>query len=179
VNRDDAPLAAEAIVLSARDAGDARARCDALPPLRPVVLLLDAPLDDATARALGARRPVALLPASAGALQVRAAIEAVSAGLHVSGFAPPPRGAGGGSAAKPGGVPAAGDPGLPGEPLTPREVEVLELLGKGLTNADLGRALRISSHTAKYHVAQILAKLGASSRAEAVHTGLRRGLIGL
>jgi DNA-binding NarL/FixJ family response regulator len=170
VIRDDPPLAPDPVVLSAHDAGDARARCDALPPLCPVVLLLDAPLDDATARALAMRRAVAMLPASAGAMQVRAAIEAVSAGLHVSGFAPPPRHAGGGTTTA---------DGLPGEPLTPREIEVLELLGKGLTNADLGRALRISSHTAKYHVAQILAKLGASSRAEAVHTGLRRGLIGL
>ena len=56
---------------------------------------------------------------------------------------------------------------------------MLELLGKGLTNAELGRALRISSHTAKYHVAQILAKMGAATRAEAVHAGLRAGLIGL
>jgi len=166
VTRDDAPLSIDPVVLSVHDAGDARARCDALPPGRPVVLLLDAPLDDATTRALALRRPVATLPARAEAGQVRAAIEAVSAGLHVSGFAPP-RAA------------ASLAAGLPGEPLTPREIEVLELLGKGLTNADLGRALRISSHTAKYHVAQILAKLGASSRAEAVHTGLRRGLIGL
>ena len=63
--------------------------------------------------------------------------------------------------------------------LTPREIEVLELLAKGLTNADLGQALGISAHTAKFHVAQILAKLGAASRAEAVHAGLKLGLIGL
>ena len=56
---------------------------------------------------------------------------------------------------------------------------MLELLGKGLTNAELGQALGISAHTAKFHVAQILSKLGAASRAEAVHAGLRLGLIGL
>jgi len=65
------------------------------------------------------------------------------------------------------------------EPLTPRELEVFELLGKGLSNRDIGGVLGISSHTAKYHVAQILAKVGAATRAEAVHEGLRSGLIGL
>ena len=65
------------------------------------------------------------------------------------------------------------------EPLTPRELEVFELLGKGLSNRDIGGVLGISAHTAKYHVAQILAKVGASTRAEAVHEGLRCGLIGL
>jgi len=65
------------------------------------------------------------------------------------------------------------------EPLTPRELEVFELMGKGLSNRDIGNALGISSHTAKYHVAQILAKVNAATRAEAVREGLRYGLIGL
>jgi len=65
------------------------------------------------------------------------------------------------------------------EPLTPREVEVFELLGKGLSNRDIGGVLGISAHTAKYHVAQILAKVGATTRAEAVLEGLRQGWIGL
>lgn len=65
------------------------------------------------------------------------------------------------------------------EPLTPRELEVFELLAKGLSNRDIGGVLGISAHTAKYHVAQILAKVGAATRAEAVHAGLRCGLIGL
>jgi DNA-binding CsgD family transcriptional regulator len=65
------------------------------------------------------------------------------------------------------------------EPLTPRELEVFEMLGKGLSNRDIGELLGISTHTAKYHVSQILAKTGAATRAEAVHEGLRCGLIGL
>ncbi len=65
------------------------------------------------------------------------------------------------------------------EPLTPRELEVFELLGKGLSNRDIGGVLGISAHTAKYHVAQILAKVGAATRAEAVSEGLRNGWIGL
>jgi DNA-binding CsgD family transcriptional regulator len=69
--------------------------------------------------------------------------------------------------------------GPPHEPLTARELEVFELLGKGLSNRDIGGVLGISAHTAKYHVAQILAKVGAATRAEAVREGLRCGLIGL
>ncbi|HSB25318.1 MAG TPA: LuxR C-terminal-related transcriptional regulator [Burkholderiaceae bacterium] len=65
------------------------------------------------------------------------------------------------------------------EPLTPREIEVFELLGKGLSNRDIAGVLGISAHTAKYHVAQILAKVGAATRAEAVREGLRHGWIGL
>lgn len=65
------------------------------------------------------------------------------------------------------------------EALTPRELEVFELLGKGLSNRDIGGVLGISAHTAKYHVGQILAKVGATTRAEAVSEGLRHGWIGL
>lgn len=65
------------------------------------------------------------------------------------------------------------------EALTPRELEVFELLGKGLSNRDIAGVLGISAHTAKYHVGQILAKVGAATRAEAVSEGLRHGVIGL
>lgn len=65
------------------------------------------------------------------------------------------------------------------EPLTPRELEVLELMAKGLANREIALALGISSHTAKFHVAQILEKAGAATRTEAVRQGLRLGLIGL
>jgi DNA-binding NarL/FixJ family response regulator len=151
-------------VLTVRDAGDARAQCAALAPGRGAVLLAAQPLDEATRHALGARRAVGILSAAASVTQLRAAIDAVAAGLHVSDH----------HAARPPGQAAPGT-----EALTAREVEVLELLGKGLTNAELGQALGISAHTAKFHVAQILAKLGAASRAEAVHAGLRQGLVGL
>src|SRR5258708_17677804 len=56
----------------------------------------------------------------------------------------------------------------PVEQLTPRESQVLQLLGHGLTNAEIGRALGVSEHTAKFHVGTVLGKLGARSRAEAV-----------
>jgi DNA-binding NarL/FixJ family response regulator len=63
------------------------------------------------------------------------------------------------------------------EPLTAREREVLELLGRGLSNKMIARDLHISEHTAKFHVSSIYTKLGASSRAEAVSLGARHGLI--
>jgi len=76
---------------------------------------------------------------------------------------------------------AASDAGLdePLEPLTPREREVLELLAHGLSNRQIAERLGISEHTAKFHVAAVLAKLGATSRTEAVSRGVRRGLITL
>jgi DNA-binding NarL/FixJ family response regulator len=63
------------------------------------------------------------------------------------------------------------------EALTPRELQVLRLLAEGLGNKELAGQLGISDHTAKFHVAQILAKLGVASRAEAVAVGIRRGLV--
>ena len=63
------------------------------------------------------------------------------------------------------------------EPLTPRERQVLQMLASGLGNKEIATRLKISEHTAKFHVASILGKLGASSRTEAVAIGLRRGLI--
>ncbi|MEJ7871634.1 MAG: response regulator transcription factor [Rubrobacteraceae bacterium] len=65
------------------------------------------------------------------------------------------------------------------EPLTVREREVLELLGRGLSNKMIARDLKISEHTVKFHVSSAYAKLGASNRAEAVSLGARLGLISL
>jgi DNA-binding NarL/FixJ family response regulator len=65
------------------------------------------------------------------------------------------------------------------EPLTVREHEVLELLSQGLPNKLIARELQISEHTVKFHVSAIFAKLGATSRTEAVSRGARRGLISL
>lgn len=66
-----------------------------------------------------------------------------------------------------------------GTTLTVREREVLRLMAQGLGNKGIAAALGISSHTAKYHVASVLAKLGAHSRTEAVTRGLREGLLPL
>lgn len=66
---------------------------------------------------------------------------------------------------------------LPGETLTPRETEVLQLMAQGLPNKIIASRLKISLHTAKFHVAQILGKLSATSRTEAVTVGARRGYV--
>jgi DNA-binding NarL/FixJ family response regulator len=65
------------------------------------------------------------------------------------------------------------------EPLTAREREVLELLGRGLSNKLIAHELHISEHTVKFHVSSLYAKLGVGNRAEAVSQGARRGLISL
>jgi two-component system nitrate/nitrite response regulator NarL len=63
------------------------------------------------------------------------------------------------------------------EPLTARELEVLQLVAEGLTNRRIGARLGISEHTAKFHVNAILGKLGARSRGEAVAQAARLGLL--
>lgn len=65
------------------------------------------------------------------------------------------------------------------EPLTPRERDVLALLAEGLPNKLVADRLGITERTARYHVAQILAKLGVQSRTEAVVQAARLGLIAL
>lgn len=66
-----------------------------------------------------------------------------------------------------------------GDELTPREVEVLELVAQGLTNKAIGHLLSISEHTVKFHLNAILGKLGAQSRTDAVVRATRQGLISL
>jgi DNA-binding NarL/FixJ family response regulator len=65
------------------------------------------------------------------------------------------------------------------EPLTAREREVLELLGRGLSNKLIARELHISEYTVKFHVSGIYQKLGVNSRTEAINRGARLGLISL
>ena len=63
------------------------------------------------------------------------------------------------------------------EPLTPRETEVLQLLAQGLTNHLIAQRLRISDHTAKFHVTAIMGNLGAQTRSEAIVQAARLGLV--
>ena len=72
----------------------------------------------------------------------------------------------------------AADAGLD-EPLTSREVQVLELLAEGLANKAIAARLGISDQTVKFHVASISGKLGAVNRTDAVRRAVRRGLITL
>lgn len=61
--------------------------------------------------------------------------------------------------------------------LTERELEVLQLLRKGMSNRDIGFVLEITPRTAKAHVAAIMEKLEANDRAEAVAKGFETGLL--
>lgn len=65
------------------------------------------------------------------------------------------------------------------EPLTAREVEVLERLAEGLPNRAIAARLGISEQTVKFHVAAVMAKLGAANRTDAVRRAVGEGLITL
>lgn len=72
---------------------------------------------------------------------------------------------------------AADDPSP--EPLTPREIQVLELVAEGLANKTIADRLGISDQTVKFHIASITGKLGAANRTDAVRRAVRRGVITL
>jgi NarL family two-component system response regulator YdfI len=134
----------------------------------PVILLLPGASPDAVSHALrlGVR---GILPPSPEPQQLAAALEAVVRELVVLNSEA-------GSAIRSAAGRTAPADELT-EPLTPREREVLRLLASGLGNKEIAAKLKISEHTAKFHVASILGKLGAASRAEAVSIGMRNGLI--
>jgi DNA-binding NarL/FixJ family response regulator len=61
--------------------------------------------------------------------------------------------------------------------LTPRQVEVLELVASGLTNTDIAERLFVSPKTVDHHVSALLTKLGVSSRKEAAALAREQGLV--
>jgi DNA-binding NarL/FixJ family response regulator len=63
------------------------------------------------------------------------------------------------------------------EPLTSREIQVLELLVEGRSNKAIGQRLGISDQTVKFHVAAIAGKLGAVNRTDAVRRAIRSGIV--
>jgi NarL family two-component system response regulator YdfI len=134
-----------------------------------VVLLVDQPDQAQIAQAFG-NGVRAVLPREISAQRLQAALQAVAAGLIVvhpaeaSMLMQTPTS----SATEI--VPIT-------QPLTNREREVLQMLATGLGNKEIAARLVISDHTAKFHVASILGKLGASTRTEAVAIGIRHGLI--
>ena len=137
---------------------------DELTPSTAIVLLGEATWSNEALR-LGVR---AVLPPDASGAEILAAIQAAAAGMAVidpseldsliASTTPQP-------AAE------------PATPLTAREREVLRMLADGAANKTIAWKLGISEHTVKFHVAQILAKLNAGTRTEAVTLGIRQGLI--
>jgi DNA-binding NarL/FixJ family response regulator len=135
----------------------------------PIVVLAEAASAATSAQALQAGIR-ALLPGEISSDQLAAALQAAAAGLVVLHPAEIP-------AAFPVAAPASQPLGELPEPLTRREREVLQMLAAGLANKEIAARLNISDHTAKFHVAAILGKLGAATRTEAVALGIRRGLV--
>ena len=139
-------------------------------------LVVLGPIDD-DARLLTelAGRAWGYIPRGAGADQLVAAVRSVANGLLAIDPLLADHLLARGSRERPAGAPdEAGS-----EELTGREREVLQLVAEGLANKRIAQRLAISEHTVKFHVAAILAKLGAGSRTEAVHLGARRGLVAL
>jgi two-component system, NarL family, response regulator DevR len=68
-------------------------------------------------------------------------------------------------------------PGTTASDITPREREILALLARGLSNVAIGQRLYISAATVKFHVGNVMQKLGARRRAEAVYAASKLGLI--
>ncbi len=110
--------------------------------------------------------PAGVVAANVSPHQLDLALRAVAAGLAVRSH---------GVAADRGFAPVSDDAPL----LTPREREILALVGQGLSNKSVARQLGISVHTVKFHLEALFAKLDATSRAEAVAKGLRGGVIEL
>jgi DNA-binding NarL/FixJ family response regulator len=121
----------------------------------------------------------AILPAWAGDEEIRAAIQAAGAGLiviHPEAMAE----FSGEEDERVTFIPEHSSRELPDSPiqqLSPRESEILNLLADGLANKEIAWRLKISEHTVKFHITSIFNKLNASTRAEAVAIGARRGLI--
>jgi len=136
----------------------------------PVVMLVRNPAAEAVAEALRTGVKAVLSSGRTGP-EIVAAIEAAAVGLVVldstdlETLLPAP------SAVSSGGSVALV------EALTPRELQVLQLVAAGLGNKEIASRLEISEHTVKFHVAAIMGKLGAASRTEAVTLGIRHGLI--
>lgn len=166
----EATLPVAAFVCIAEDSDEVRRLYQSIPSGVPMVILAE-DRDDSVLRDGFAKGAVAVLSPNAGSARLCAAVVAVMQGLNAwEADASHAR-------SREFANRAASDPGV--DPLTPRELEVFELMAKGLTNREIGAALNISTHTAKFHVAQILEKTGAATRAEAVRLGLRLGLVGI
>ncbi len=65
------------------------------------------------------------------------------------------------------------------ESLTPRETDILKMIGRGYSNKDISKELELSEYTIKAHVSSLLSKLELSSRTQAALFSLKQGLVGL
>ena len=109
--------------------------------------------------------PSGVLPADADPETIAAAVRLIAAGYRLV------------AASDDAGASHHEHPRANHQPLTPREKEVLALLANGASNKHIARALDISVHTAKFHVAALLAKLQARNRTDAIAIAMREGLL--
>jgi DNA-binding NarL/FixJ family response regulator len=166
---DDLEPASVVMALPPQAAASALQTLGGRPQIPPVILLAEEPLGAWTARArrAGVR---GVLRDDATAEELTAAVAATMAGLivlHPAALIARP-------AAVAGSRRASERTGL-----TPREVEILEMMAEGMSNRRIAARLGISGYTVKFHVASVLGKLGAATRTEAVTLGVRQGLISL
>jgi DNA-binding NarL/FixJ family response regulator len=135
---------------------------------RPVLLLTNSPGDAARLADL----PVwGALPLEASREEIAAALHALGEGLWVGS----PALAGSMLERHPAPTIEEGEP--VGDPLTARELEVLQLAAEGMANKQIALALNISEHTVKFHLSSLYAKLGVTSRTEAIRAGVRQGRV--
>src|SRR5262245_48117677 len=160
----------DVVILDGPDAESLESLVQSGSPPMPAVVLSDDPDRDSAVRALAAGS-MAILGRDPTADQLVAAVHVVASGLvglslgHLDALLASPRQSR---------VPRPSD--WIGPP-TPRQLQVLRMLADGVPNKQIAAQLHISEHTAKFHVGQILAKLGAESRTEAVAIGIRHGLV--
>jgi NarL family two-component system response regulator YdfI len=160
---------------------------DVLPPVFPtedasgprIVLLTDQVTGELAREALraGVR---AVLPRDAEGEEILAAIEAAASGLialNPETLAAALAVTTNGLRGEPNREAGASPPRAPGTALSPREIEVLQMIAEGLGNKEIASRLKISEHTIKFHISSIFTKLDVSSRTEAVTLGVRLGII--
>jgi len=142
------------------------------PTLSPQIIVLLDEAEPETVRDLLRLDVRGILPQAIGSGEITAAIEAVAMGLIVlhPDFSDELQPA---LTDLPAPLPAR----LTTAPLTPREMEVLQMIAEGMSNKTIARRLHLSEHTIKFHISSIFSKLQVSSRTEAVIAGTRLGLI--
>lgn len=177
---EDLDRAAEIALAIESDGGRAVQPDDDLPSVDVVVTDRGAVDADAPLVVVGGDagdEAAALLPADAPAELVAAAARLIAAGYRIrpadddAEFGDGHDDAGAGDEAEP--VQEGEEPPV----LSPRELEVLALLAEGAPNKVIARRLDISVHTAKFHVASIIAKLNAANRTDATAIAMRLGLV--